>query len=245
MLIIPAIDLYRGKAVRLTRGEYGSSKEYSADPVGIASDFFDAGFSLLHVVDLDGAKEGRMINVDVIRRIIALGKGSIEVGGGIRTRHDIESMLTAGAVRVILGSIAVSRPDKTGDWLREFGSDSIVIGLDLKGGRIAHSGWLQTAAQSVNTFIADMIGSGARTFICTDVEKDGMLAGPNLALYGSLVRSYADIEIIASGGISSLEDIESIRRTGVAGVIVGKAIYENKISLESLHEYELKKGIKE
>jgi phosphoribosylformimino-5-aminoimidazole carboxamide ribotide isomerase len=237
MIVIPAIDIHDGAAVRLTRGDYHDRKIYSRSPAAVAAEFFRLGFPLIHVVDLEGAKQGKLVNFETIQSIAGVPGGGIEVGGGIRTGEDIEMLLALGVQRVITGSVAVTSPESIGTWLQEFGPEKVVIGLDIKQGRIAHSGWLHTSEFSVEEFIPRMIGFGARVFICTDVSKDGMLEGPNVKLYGELVTAFPAVEFIASGGVSSINDIHDLETTGVTGVIVGKAIYEGNISPADLKEY--------
>jgi phosphoribosylformimino-5-aminoimidazole carboxamide ribotide isomerase len=237
MIVIPAIDLYDGTAVRLTRGDYTTRKMYASSPVSVAAEFYRLGFSIIHVVDLEGAKQGKIVNLDTIESIAALAGGKVQVGGGIRTATDIETMLNIGVHRVITGSIAVSSPQLAGNWLKEFGPEKIVIGLDVKGDRIAYHGWLHTSESPVGDFILRMLEYGARIFICTDILKDGMLEGPNAHWYRRFVTDFPDAEFIASGGVSSVDDLRALGETGVSGVIVGKAIYEGKISHEDLKSY--------
>jgi phosphoribosylformimino-5-aminoimidazole carboxamide ribotide isomerase len=237
MIVIPAIDLYGGRAVRLTRGDYSARKNYSSSPVSVAAEFYRLGFSIVHVVDLEGAKQGNIVNLETIESIAALADGKVQVGGGIRTTTDIESLLNLGVHRIITGSIAVSSPELAASWLREFGPEKIVIGLDVKRDRIAYDGWLHTSDSPVADFILRMLEYGARIFICTDILKDGMLEGPNADWYRRLVIDFPDAEFIASGGVSSADDLRALEDTGVSGVIVGKAIYEGKISHEDLKSY--------
>ncbi|HXG39217.1 MAG TPA: 1-(5-phosphoribosyl)-5-[(5-phosphoribosylamino)methylideneamino]imidazole-4-carboxamide isomerase [Bacteroidota bacterium] len=237
MLIIPAIDIYQGKCVRLRQGQFRDQTVYSESPVDVARSFRDAGFNYLHIVDLDGAKQGQVTNWKSLEQILALPGLKAEVGGGVRSNGDMQKLLQIGADRVVVGSIAVTLPSLVKKWIQDVGSRRIAIALDVQKGTIAHSGWQEQAEYSPNTFLLDMVNAGATTFICTDIDRDGMLEGPNIDLYKEIRQFFSSIELIASGGVSSLQDIEMLTKAGVSGVVVGKALYEGKIELTALQQF--------
>jgi phosphoribosylformimino-5-aminoimidazole carboxamide ribotide isomerase len=237
MLIIPAIDIAHGRCVRLRQGDFATQTVYSRSPVDVAKSFLQEGFPYLHVVDLDGAKSGRIVNWESLEAILALPGVKAEVGGGVRTDGDLRRLLQLGADRVVVGSIAITRPSLVKQWIHDVGSQRIAIAVDIRNGRIAHSGWQELSDDTPKTFLLDLVKARARTFICTDIDRDGMLQGPNIELYKEIRETFNAIELIASGGVSSLQDIETLARTGVAGVIVGKAIYEGTISLKALQRW--------
>jgi phosphoribosylformimino-5-aminoimidazole carboxamide ribotide isomerase len=232
MRIIPAIDLYEGTCVRLEQGDFSKRTVYSGAPAEVARSFVDAGLSFLHVVDLDGAKSGQVTNWDSLKAILGVPGVKVQVGGGVRSKEDIERLLTLGASRVVLGSIAVTLPSLVKKWIQEFGASLIAIALDVHNGKIAHSGWLAESEYTPNTFLLEMTGFKATTFICTDIERDGMLQGPNLELYAEIKRFFGGIELIACGGVTSAEDLRALKDLGVSGAIVGKALYEGKLRRE-------------
>lgn len=237
MLIIPAIDIYQGKCVRLRQGRFRDQTVYSESPVDVARSFRDAGFNYLHIVDLDGAKQGQVTNWKSLEQILALPGLKAEVGGGVRSNGDLQKLLQMGADRVVVGSIAVTLTSLVKKWIQDVGSRHIAIALDLQKGTIAHSGWQEQTEYSPNTFLLNMVNAGATTFICTDIDRDGMLEGPNIDLYRELRQFFSSIELIASGGVSSLQDIEMLAKAGVSGVVVGKALYEGKIELTALQQF--------
>lgn len=237
MLIIPAIDIYQGKCVRLRQGRFRDQTVYSESPVDVARSFRDAGFNYLHIVDLDGAKQGQVTNWKSLEQILALPGLKAEVGGGVRSNGDLQKLLQMGADRVVVGSIAVTLTSLVKKWIQDVGSRRIAIALDVQKGTIAHSGWQEQAEYSPNTFLLDMVNAGATTFICTDIDRDGMLEGPNIDLYKEIRQFFSSIELIASGGVSSLQDIEMLAKAGVSGVVVGKALYEGKIELTALQQF--------
>jgi phosphoribosylformimino-5-aminoimidazole carboxamide ribotide isomerase len=237
MLIYPAIDIYQGKCVRLKRGDFAAQTVYSDSPVEVARAYLDAGLTFLHIVDLDGAKEGRRVNQDALAAILQLPGIRAQVGGGIRDRSDITSLLDAGATRVIVSSVAVNSPHLVRDWVREFGLDRFVVAADIRGGVVAHRGWLERANLTPSIFIETMKQAGVINFLCTDIDRDGMLAGPNLQLYSSLEAEFPSLQFIASGGVSQLSDVENLRTAGCAGVVVGKALYEGHVTAEELTRF--------
>lgn len=237
MLIIPALDIYQGKCVRLRRGQFRDRTVYSESPADVAQSILDAGFHYLHIVDLDGAKQGQVTNWKPLEQILALPGLKAEVGGGVRSKDDMQKLLQMGADRVIVGSIAVMFPSMVKKWIQDVGPRRIAIALDIQKGKIAHSGWQEQANYSPNTFLLNMVNAGATTFICTDIDQDGMLEGPNIDLYKEIRQFFNSVELIASGGVSSQQDIEMLATTGVSGVVVGKALYEGKIDLPALQRF--------
>ena len=231
MLIIPAIDIYEGKAVRLKQGDFEQKTVYDNKPSNVAASFAEAGCSLIHVVDLEGAKHGAFRNYDVIKKIVAENDVHIQAGGGVRTEDDASRLFDAGVERVVVGSVAVKEPEKVERWIELFGYNRIVIAIDIKNGGVAHSGWMESTKGDPIKIMKGLGKLGASIFLCTDISKDGMLEGPNVSLYKKVCKQFPDYEIIASGGVSSDEDIKILKKTGVSGVIVGKAIYEGRIKL--------------
>ena len=238
MLIYPAIDIYQGNCVRLRQGDFDSQSLYSNSPSDAAISFCDAGLSSLHVVDLEGAKAGHIVNWEALVSILGISRIHAQVGGGIRTREDVFRLFDAGAKRVVIGSLAVDSPHIVEDWISEFGADRLVIAVDVRDGAIAHKGWLERANLSPSVFIDSMSRVGASRFLCTDINRDGMLGGPNLELYRSLVSEFPSIKLIASGGVSQMADIERLATTGCFAAVVGKALYEGRIAAEQLSRFQ-------
>jgi len=234
MLILPAIDIIDGKCVRLRQGDYKQKTVYSASPAEVAKQYADAGLTFLHVVDLQGAKEKKIVNWDSIASIIAMPGLHMEVGGGIRTTDDIKKLIEIGASRVVIGSVAAKSPELVEYWIKQFGAERIVVGMDVKDNSVAISGWLEDSHRAPMGFVLDMVKRGAKIFICTDIARDGMLGGVNIDFYQNLKSAFPDLSLIASGGISTLEDVHVLRKAELAGVIIGKAIYENKLTIEEL-----------
>jgi phosphoribosylformimino-5-aminoimidazole carboxamide ribotide isomerase len=234
MLIIPAIDIIDGKCVRLRQGDYKQKTVYVGSPAEIAKQFADAGFTFLHVVDLQGAKEKKIVNWDSIASIIAVPELHVEVGGGIRTTDDIKKLIEIGVSRVVIGSVAAKSPELVEYWIKQFGAERIVIGMDVKDNSVAISGWLEDSHRAPMGFVLDLTKRGAKIFICTDISRDGMLGGVNIDFYQNLKSAFPELSIIASGGISTLKDVQVLRKAELAGVIVGRAIYENKLPIEEL-----------
>ena len=229
MILLPAIDLYEGKVVRLTRGDYGNMTVYRDDPAAQAAEFQAAGAAWLHTVDLEGARDGGTPNFEVIRQICRSTGLKVEIGGGIRSLDTIARYLDAGVERVILGTQAVTDPEFLEAAVRRFGAQA-AVGVDLKDGAIAIRGWKETAPEPAEQFFARLCALGVRTVICTDISRDGAMRGANLALYRTLASRYS-MDIIASGGVSSLEDIRALKEAGAAGAIIGKAYYTGAIDL--------------
>jgi phosphoribosylformimino-5-aminoimidazole carboxamide ribotide isomerase len=234
MLIIPAIDIIDGKCVRLRRGDYEQKTVYAASPAEVAAQFADAGFTFLHVVDLQGAKEKKIVNWDSIASIIAVPGLHVEVGGGIRTTDDIKKLIEIGVSRTVIGSVAAKSPELVEYWIKQFGDEKIVIGMDVKENTVAISGWLEDSHRAPMGFVLDLMKRGAKIFICTDISRDCMLGGVNIDFYQNLKSAFPKLSIIASGGISTLEDIRILKKAELAGVIIGKAIYENKLPIDEL-----------
>lgn len=234
MRIIPAIDIIDGKCVRLSQGDYAQKKIYNENPLEIAKGFERAGLRYLHLVDLDGAKAGRVINWGVIETITRHTALEVDFGGGIKTDDEIERLFKAGIKQVNLGSIAVKNPALVQGWIDTYGPDRIILSADVKNENIAIGGWLEDSAISIFDFIRDYIKKGIRFITCTDISTDGMLQGPNTALYKKLLDTFPQIKLIASGGVGGVQDLNDLRKLNIDGVIVGKAIYEGRISLEAL-----------
>ncbi|MBR7083310.1 MAG: 1-(5-phosphoribosyl)-5-[Clostridia bacterium] len=235
MIILPAIDIRGGQAVRLLRGEYSDMTVYSSDPVAVDEGFSSAGAGNLHVVDLDGALSGETDNYDIIRRIIEKTGMSVEVGGGIRDDERIEKYLAAGAERVILGTAAVENPDFLREAVKKYGR-RIAIGVDIKGGKVATHGWTRASGDALE-FIAELEKIGVGNVICTDVSRDGALSGTNIELYSELKERFS-LNVTASGGITDVGELVELKKIGVFGAILGKALYDGKISLSAALETE-------
>jgi len=235
--IIPAIDILEGKAVRLSQGDYEQKKIYNEDPLEVAKMFEDHGISRLHIVDLDGAKANRIINYKVLERISSRTNLIIDFGGGLKSDYDLQIALDNGASMVTVGSIAVKNPEMFQQWIRKFGAGYIILGADCKDKKIAVSGWTETTDQEVIPFIEKWRRKGISKVICTDISRDGMLSGPNVELYREIKEADPETYLIASGGISSVKDIEQLKEAHIPGVIIGKAIYEGKIGLKDIIKF--------
>ena len=232
--IIPAIDIIEGKAVRLSQGNYEQKKVYNEDPLEVAEMFEDHGINRLHVVDLDGAKAGRIINYRVLERIASRTSLIIDFGGGLKSDADLDIAFDSGVAMVTGGSIAVKKPEIFQRWIDKFGAERIILGADCKDKKIAVAGWTETTSEEVIPFIEKWRRQGILKVICTDIGRDGMLTGPNIELYKEIKEVDPGNCLIASGGISCIEDIERLEEAHIPGVIIGKAIYERKISLKDL-----------
>ena len=237
MQIIPAIDIIDGKCVRLTEGDYAQKTIYNEDPLEVAKAFEAAGIQRLHLVDLDGAKAGAVKNWKVLESIALNTKLVIDFGGGIKTNDDVALVFERGATFATIGSMAVANPTLFLSWVKTYGADRFFLGADVKNNHIAVNGWMQTSNIAIESFISDYLAQGISNIFCTDVSKDGRLEGPSTALYQSLIQLFPNLNLVASGGVSSLQDLETLKAIGCAGAIVGKAIYENRISLESLQQF--------
>lgn len=234
MKIIPAIDLIGGKCVRLRFGDYSQKTEYYDDPLDAAKQFEAAGIKHLHLVDLDGAKQGQPVNVGVLERIATHTALTIDFGGGIRKKEDIERVLNAGAAQVTVGSLAVKSPDTVIEWLRHFGPEKLIIGADIKDGKIAVNAWQEVSSRTAGDFLQFYARHGARYAVCTDISRDGSLQGVNIDFYRELQEACPEMNFIASGGVASLDDLQRLQAAGLYGAIVGKAIYEGYVQLSDL-----------
>ena len=238
--IIPAIDIIGGKCVRLTKGDYATRKEYGASPVDMALRYADCGVSRIHMVDLDGAKIGAPANLGTLEQVASKAGVEIEWGGGIADTKGLESVFNAGATQAIIGSVAVRQPDLMHLWLTGYGSGKIILGADVREGKVAVKGWTEDSEKTIGDLIGEFLPEGLSQVICTDISRDGMLQGPSYGLYEQLQEKYPDIIFTVSGGISSMEDIRRLSDKGLRRVIVGKAIYEGKISLKDIEQWSLK-----
>jgi phosphoribosylformimino-5-aminoimidazole carboxamide ribotide isomerase len=232
--IIPAIDIIEGKCVRLTQGDYAQKKVYNEHPLEVARQFEDAGLKRLHLVDLDGAKAGAIRNWKVLETIAGKTTMVIDFGGGIKTAGDVDIVFNSGAALATVGSIAVKDAELFLSWLQEYGPDRFLLGADVKNEKITVSGWTETTDRWVYDFISDYIEKGIHQLFCTDVSKDGLLQGPALDLYKNIVGKFPDLHFIASGGVSTMDDVRRLEEIGCKGVIIGKAIYEGRITLKEL-----------
>ena len=233
MRIIPAIDIIEGKCVRLTRGDYNTKKVYNEDPVEAAKAFEDSGIQYLHVVDLDGAKSNKIINYRILEKICTQTKLKVDFGGGLKADEDVVIAFNSGASQITGGSIAVKDKDLFLSWLESYGAEKIILGADFLNRKIATNGWLQASDMDLITFISGFQKAGVAYCICTDIDKDGMLQGPSTGIYKEILQTTA-IKLIASGGITTLQDLHTLKALGCEGAIVGKAIYEGHITLKSL-----------
>ena len=236
MRIIPAIDIIDGQCVRLTQGDYNTKKVYNANPLEVALQFEEMGIQYLHLVDLDGAKSNEIVNHEVLREIVASTSLKVDFGGGIKSDKAVEIAFENGAQQVTVGSIAAQDPELFLKWLQQYGSDRIILGADARNRMVASNGWLKASEKEVVQFIKDYEKQGVEYVICTDIARDGKLNGPATDLYQDILQQ-AKVKLIASGGISTMADLEEVRDTGCEGVIIGKAIYENRISLEELQTF--------
>ena len=234
--LIPAIDLIDGKCVRLQKGDYHAKTVYNDDPVAQAHEFERLGLKRLHVVDLDGAKSKHVVNLKTVRAITEATSLTVDFGGGIKTEDDLRAAFDAGASMVTVGSIAVKEPERVMGWLRTYGSDRIILGADVRNGNIAINGWLEDTPIQLILFLEKYIEAGVQIVLCTDISRDGMLSGPALDLYKQIMRQYPQLHLIASGGVSSNDDIRCLDDAGIPAVVFGKAYYEGKIRIKELTE---------
>lgn len=247
MRIIPAIDIIDGKCVRLSKGDYNTKKIYNENPLEVAKEFEAYGIQYLHLVDLDGAKSSQIVNYRVLEQIASKTSLKIDFGGGIKTDNDIKIAFESGAKQITGGSIAVKNPDIFKKWISEYGADAIILGADANNEKIAISGWLEESTEEVIPFIQNYQQEGIKYVICTDISKDGMLQGPSFDLYKKILdadlsnRAESRLKLIASGGISTFDELPKLAALGCEGTIIGKAIYENRISLKQLENYIIKK----
>ena len=231
--LIPAIDIISGQCVRLTKGDYDQKTVYGK-PLDMAKEFEQIGFERLHVVDLDGAKTRHIVNDKVLSEITAATKLTVDFGGGIKTHQDIEAAFNAGAKMVTIGSIAVTEPKLFTWWLQKYGPDRVILGADVRNGKISINGWKEDSEEDLLPFLKKYVDAGVKNVLCTEISKDGTLAGPAIDLYREVLNAYPELYLIASGGVSSIDDIKALDKAGIPAVVFGKAIYEGRIDLEDL-----------
>ena len=232
--LIPAIDLIDGKCVRLTKGDYEQKTVYGENPVAVAEEFERLGFKRLHVVDLDGAKSKHIVNDNILRGITANTSLTVDFGGGIKTDDDIEKAFGAGAAMVTIGSVAVTHPELCRKWIERYGADRIILGADVRNGMISINGWKEDSTEPLIPFLKKYIDMGVKNVLCTDISKDGTLQGPALQLYKSVMQVFPTLHLIASGGVSSNNDINELEENNIPAVVFGKAFYEGKIDINKL-----------
>lgn len=237
MQIIPAIDLIEGKCVRLTEGDYAQKKIYNEDPLEVAKQFEGVGLMRLHLVDLDGAKAGEVVNWKVLEKIANKTSLKIDFGGGIKTEATLKTVLDTGATYATIGSLAVKSRETFEEWIERFGAAVFMLGADVYEEKIAVGGWIEKTNIDVYDFIASYMNKGVTQLFCTDIQKDGKLEGPSIDLYKKIIQQFPTLQLIASGGVSKLQDLSELRSIGCSAAIVGKAIYENKISLAELSKF--------
>lgn len=243
MRIIPAIDIIEGKCVRLTKGDYSTKKVYNENPLEVAKEFEASGIEYLHLVDLDGAKENHIVNYKILELIASKTNLKIDFGGGLKTNEDLYIAFNSGAKQITGGSIAVKDPKTFEGWIKKYGGQKIILGADSKEGKIAISGWKVKSDEDIIPFIKSYHKKGIQYVVCTDISKDGMLEGPSFELYKSIIKEYSNqsdgqtIKLIASGGVSSVDDLDILKDLGCEGVIIGKALYEGHIQLRDLERY--------
>ena len=235
--LIPAIDIINGQCVRLTKGDYDQKTVYGK-PLDMALEFERIGYKRLHVVDLDGAKSKHIVNDAVLREITSSTNLVVDFGGGIKTDEDIEKVFAAGASMVTIGSIAVTNPDLFLGWLEQYGTDRMILGADVRHGKISINGWKEDSAEDLLPFLKKYVDAGVRNVLCTEISKDGTLTGPAIELYQEIMDAYPQLHLIASGGVSSLNDIIALNAAGIPAVVFGKAIYEGKINLKELWDWQ-------
>ena len=235
--LIPAIDIIDGKCVRLVQGKYQQKKIYADQPLKVARHFEDLGVSRLHLVDLDGAKAGRVVNMDIVQSIAENTELVIDFGGGIKTDEDIQSVFGAGADMITAGSIAVKDRSRVEKWLEHYGPEKIILGADTRDGKISINAWQEDTSLGVFDFVQGYMELGIARMICTDIARDGMLGGTAIDLYKALKEQFSTLEIIASGGVSGMDDIRELDQAGIDGVIFGKAFYEGNITSQEIRKF--------
>lgn len=240
MEIVPAIDMIEGRCVRLSQGDFNKSKEYDASTLEMAKRYEDVGVRRLHLVDLDGARAGIPQNLRNLEQIASATSLQVEWGGGVRSRASIASVLNAGAAGVICGSLALQEPRLFSAFLKEYGEERIILGADISGGKIATKGWLEVSSTTIEEVIELFLKDGLKRVICTDISKDGMLQGPAVELYSALMERFPTMHLTASGGVGSMADLENLEAAGVPAAIVGKAIFEERITLKEIERWQLR-----
>ena len=232
--LIPAIDIINGQCVRLTKGDYNQKKVYNDNPVEVAKHFEELGFKRLHVVDLDGAKSKHIVNDGVLKEITKATNLVVDFGGGIKTKDDIEKAFEAGASMVTVGSVAVTNRQLFLDWIEIYGAERLILGADVRNGKISINGWKEDSSEELLPFLKHYVDKGIKNVLCTEISKDGTLQGPAIDLYKDIMKAYPDMHLIASGGVSSNDDITDLNNAGIPAVVFGKAFYEGKIDIKSL-----------
>lgn len=236
--LIPAIDIIGGECVRLTKGDYDRKTVYGSSPVEMAKRFEKAGFKRLHVVDLDGAKSKHIVNVDTLKAITTETNLVVDFGGGIKTDDDIEKAFSHGASMVTVGSVAITNKELFAGWLDKYGADKIILGADVRHGKISINGWKEDSTEDLLPFLKYYIDKGVKNVLCTEISKDGTLAGPATLLYKEIMAAYPHINLIASGGVSCIDDIKALNDAGIPATVFGKAIYEGKIDIDELWHWQ-------
>ncbi len=236
--LIPAIDIINGQCVRLTKGDYDQKTVYCDSPADVAREFEQIGFQRLHVVDLDGAKSKHIVNNGVLRHITTETQLVVDFGGGIKTDEDIEKAFDSGAAMVTVGSIAVTQPKLFMGWLEKYGSERLILGADVRNGKISINGWKEDSTEDLLPFLKKYIDAGVKNVLCTEISKDGTLQGPAIGLYSQVMEAYPELHLIASGGVSCIDDIKALDKAGIPAVVFGKAIYEGKINLKELWDWQ-------
>ena len=232
--LIPAIDIIDGKCVRLTKGDYNQKTVYNDSPADVARQFEDMGFKRLHVVDLDGAKSKHIVNDHVLKAITDATNLKVDFGGGLKTDDDLKKAFEAGASMVTIGSIAVTKPELFLSWLEEYGADKLILGADVRNGKISINGWKEDSAEELLPFLKQYVDHGVKNVLCTEISKDGTLQGPAIELYRQIMDAYPTMHLIASGGVGCTNDIHNLNDSGIPAVVFGKAFYEGKINIEEL-----------
>lgn len=236
--LIPAIDIINGQCVRLTKGDYNQKTVYNDSPSLVAHEFEKIGFKRLHVVDLDGAKSKHIVNSQALHQITSETQLQVDFGGGIKTDADIETAFANGAKMVTVGSIAVTNPDLFISWMEKYGAEHMILGADVRNGKISINGWKEDSTEDLLPFLQKYIDAGVRNVLCTEISKDGTLQGPAIELYSQVMEAYPQLHLIASGGVSCMADIQALNQAGIPAVVFGKAIYEGKINLKELWDWQ-------
>ena len=236
--LIPAIDIINGQCVRLTKGNYNQKTIYRDSPVEVAEEFEEIGFRRLHMVDLDGAKSKHIVNSQVLRHVTERTHLTVDFGGGIKTDEDIKKAFDSGASMVTVGSIAVTNPELFMGWLEKYGADRMILGADVRDRKISINGWKEDSTEDLLPFLRKYIDAGVKNVLCTDISKDGTLTGPAVSLYQEVMSAYPQLHLIASGGVSNIDDIKALEAAGIPAVVFGKAIYEGKINLNELWDWQ-------
>ena len=234
--LIPAIDIIDGQCVRLTKGDYSQKTVYRDSPAQVAAEFESYGLRRLHVVDLDGAKSRHIVNAQALREITTATSMTVDFGGGIKTDADIEAAFAAGADMVTVGSIAVTQPERFISWIEKYGADRLILGADVRNGKISINGWKEDSEEDLLPFLRRYIDAGVKHVLCTEISRDGTLEGPAIDLYRSVMSAYPGLHLIASGGVASIDDIRALDEAGIPAVVFGKAIYEGRIDLRTLND---------